>query len=162
MNKDRRRTFNDIETTAVRNLDNLALYDEIMPAIRAAARAGGGADALLKQSEILAVLKIIELTGSQKPDVALRAATEILNRAIGKPVERSISVYGDINKMNERDLDSQIARLIKRTGADHLVATALKPALGDPKERKKKAMKVKQPPKETAPAIIDVTPHGSN
>lgn len=137
---------NPEEAKMARSLDNLAVYEQLMPVIRQLAKTGGGAEAILKQSEILAALKMVELMSSEKPDVALRASVETLNRASGKPVERSISVYGDLNKMNERDLDSQIKKLLERAGTHKQLTTTVKT---------KKAMKVKQAePTE----FIDVTP----
>jgi len=104
-----------------RTLDNLKLYDELMPAIRAAATAGGGADQILKKSEVLAAIKLIEAVNSDKADVSLKAAIEILNRSLGKPVERTLNIYGDISRMNERDIDNQILKAIERSGAEKLI-----------------------------------------
>lgn len=149
---DSRNGYNHAEAKLHRTLDGARLYDQLMPAIRAAALAGGGADAILKKSEVLAAMKIIEMMDSVKPDVALKAAIEITNRASGKPVERSISVYGDLNKMNERDLDNQIKRLIERTGSTKLVDTVLAPALP-------KAKKIKQTAKpQTIDAVFEEKP----
>lgn len=119
------RQYNRIEKQMCRNLDDLRLYEEIMPAIKAVARAGGGADMILKKSEVLAVLKIIELIGSEKPDVALKASIEVANRSLGKPVERTLNIYGDLSKMNEQDIDNQILRAIEKSGAHKLIEAAI-------------------------------------
>jgi len=120
-----KRPYNTAEGRLIRNLDNLKLYDELMPAIRAAAFAGGGAEAILKKSEVIAVLKIIELMNSEKQDVALKAAIEVANRSLGKPVERSLNIYGDISRMNEKDIDNQILRAIQKSGATQLIEAAV-------------------------------------
>ena len=117
--KRRNRNYEEIKMT--RTLDNLKLYDELMPAIRAAATAGGGADQILKKSEVLAAIKLIEAVNSDKADVSLKAAIEILNRSLGKPVERTLNIYGDISRMNERDIDNQILKAIERSGAEKLI-----------------------------------------
>jgi superfamily I DNA/RNA helicase len=119
MSKHRRSNFT--ERKLVRTLDDIKLYDELMPAIRAAAIAGGGADQILKKAEALAVLKIVELIGSPKDDVALKASIEVTNRSLGKPVERTLSIYGDLSRMNEKDIDAQILKAIEKSGAQKLI-----------------------------------------
>lgn len=118
---------NKQEAVTIRNMDNLRLYDELMPAIRQVAIHGGGAEQILKRSEVLAVMKIAELMGSLKEEVALKAAIEVANRSLGKPVERTINMYGNLSQMNETDIDNQIKRLIKKTGTDQLVEMAAAP-----------------------------------
>lgn len=126
----------------VRTLDNLRLYDQLMPAIRAAALSGGGADAILKKAESLAVLRIIELIDSEKDDVSLKASVEVANRSLGKPVERTLNLYSDISKMNERDVDNQILRAISTSGATQLIEAAVaERSLPTPKTRIKQARK---------------------
>lgn len=125
MSKQRRPFKNRDEANMLRTMDNLRLYDTLMPAIRAAAIAGGGADQILKRSESLAALQLIESLDSEKDDVKLKASVEILNRTSGKPVERTLNIYGDISKMNERDIDAQILRAIEKTGAHQLIEAAV-------------------------------------
>lgn len=143
---------NKTENGVIRNLDNLRLYDELMPAIRAAAFAGGGAEQILKRSEILAVLKIVELIDSEKPDVALKASIEVANRSLGKPVERTLNIYGDISKLNERDVDNQILRAIEKSGATALIEAATSRAL--PRIRQSRKPRKSEPLKE----IITIEP----
>lgn len=123
-----------------RTLDGARLYDQLMPAIRAVAQSGGGADAILKKSDVLATMKIIELIDSEKPDVALKAAIEVMNRSIGKPVERTLNIYGDLSKLNEKDIDNQILRAIEKSGAQQLIEIAVEQKKLPPpkiKQRKK-------------------------
>lgn len=113
------------EKRMIRTLDNLKLYDELMPAIKAVVAAGGGADQILRKSEALAALQLVGALDSEKDDVRLKASVEILNRSLGKPVERSVSIYGDISKMNERDIDNQIMKALERSGAHQLIEAAV-------------------------------------
>lgn len=94
------------------------IFQQLLPAIRAVVRSGGGADQMLKKSEPLAAMKLIKSTMDEDPSVALKASTEILNRVSGRPVERTMTLFADVGRLNERDLDSQILRLMKQTGAD--------------------------------------------
>lgn len=128
---------NKQENRIIRNLDDVKLYDTLMPAIRACMLAGGGADAILKKAESLAVLKIVELIGSEKDDVALKASVEVANRSLGKPVERTLNIYGDISRMNERDIDNQILKAIEKSGATQLIDAVIT-------ERKTLPVKIKQ------------------
>lgn len=119
-----RRASNRTEHKLIRTLDELRLYDELIPSIRAAAIAGGGAEQILKRSEAMAALQLVESLSSEKDDVKLKASIEILNRTTGKPVERTLNIYGDISKLNERDVDNQILRAIEKSGAHALIEAA--------------------------------------
>jgi len=122
----------------IRALDNIALYDQLMPAILKIVESGGSADAALKKSEPLAIATAIDLLHPRnKPEARLQAAKFIREHATGRAVERSISVYGDLNQISDRDLDSQIMQLMGKTGT----ANALVSDGG-----KKKALKQKKKP----------------
>lgn len=150
MSKDHRRGSNSEERKMIRTLDNLKLYDELMPAIKAVVAAGGGADQILRKSEALAALQLVGSLDSEKDDVRLKASVEILNRSLGKPVERSVNIYGDISKMNERDIDNQIMKALERSGAHQLIEAAVVERHLPPK--------VKQSRKPRVPKLINETP----
>ncbi len=42
------------------------------------------------------------------------SASKVLDRVMGKPVERQISLMGDIHKMTEEEVDSDIARILQK------------------------------------------------
>lgn len=42
------------------------------------------------------------------------SASKVLDRVMGKPVERQISLMGDIHKMTEEEVDSDIARILQQ------------------------------------------------
>jgi hypothetical protein len=136
------------ESDLIKAIEEKRLFDEIMPAIRAAIKAGGGADQVLKKSETLAAMRLIEATNSDKEDVRLKAATEILNRTIGKPVERSVNIYGDISKLNERDIDNQIMMLFEKQGAKQLLAST---GIAHPRSKQKRK------PRKSDPLVIEAT-----
>lgn len=125
------------------------LFKQMLPAIRAAIKANGGADAVLKKSETIAAMELIKATQSEKDEVRLKAATEILNRTIGRPIERSVNIYGDISKMNEADVDSQILMLLEKTGAKQLVSDTL--------GVRTKPRKQKRKPRKADPFVIEAT-----
>lgn len=125
MSKKTRQRAGGQEHRLIRTLDNVRLFDELMPVIRACAIAQGGSEMILKKSEALAALQLIESLDSDKDDVRLKASVEILNRVSGKPVERTLNIYSDISKLNERDIDSQILRSIEKSGATKLIEAAI-------------------------------------
>lgn len=125
------------ESDLVKAIDEKKLFDAIMPAIKAVVRSGGGADAILRKSEPLAAVKLIEKANSDDDGISLKASIEILNRTQGRPVERSVNLYGDISRMNEADVDNQIRRLLDSTGAKDLIETTL--SVMPPKKTKRKA-----------------------
>lgn len=128
----------------VRSLDKLRIYDELMPKLMKIVEAGGSAEAALKKSESLAAATMIDLMRPDyKPEVRLNAANKILERVSGKAVERSVSVYGDLNQMAEQDLDSQIKMLMGKLG------------VSEPKAIE--APKVKQKRKPRKNEIIEAT-----
>lgn len=145
----KRYTTNGPEKRMLRSLDNLKIYDEMMPAIRAVIAAGGSADQILKKSEAMAALQLILALDSEKDDVKLKASVEILNRSLGKPVERSVNIYGDISKMNERDIDNQIMKALERSGATQLIEAAVS---------ERKLPKVKQSRKPRVPKLMPDEP----
>lgn len=113
------------ENDLIKAIHEKQLFDEIMPAIRAAVKAGGGAEHILKKSESIAATNLVKSALSEDAGVALKASIEILNRTQGKPVERSVNIYGDISKMSEGDVDNQIIMLLEKAGAKQLVANTL-------------------------------------
>lgn len=105
------------ERELVKALDEKALWESLSPAIHAILKHGtGSAQLLLKKSESLAAVTLLTSLASKKDDVRLRAAIELLNRSLGKPVERRIDVYADIGQLNETELDTQIKTLMKQVG----------------------------------------------
>lgn len=144
-----------------------ALFRALLPSLRRIVRAGGTADSVLKESEPYAALQLTELAlRSEKDDVRLRAANAILDRTLGRPVERSMNVYADISKMRDEDLDRQLVQLIKQTGAEQVLQQTLQIA-PPPKRgrgRPKGTYKVKPTHEEVIPAeaieddIIDLVP----
>lgn len=117
-------TLNNDEDSRIALMDDKRMFDMIMPAIREVVKSGGGADAILKKSEPLAAMKLIEATNSDKDEVRLKAATEILNRTLGRPVERSLNLHADVGRLSDKDLDSQIARLMSQSGAREAIIDA--------------------------------------
>jgi len=135
--------FNKTEKDMLRNLDNLKLYEALMPAIQAVVMAGGGSDTILRKSEAMAAVRLVESLSSEKDDVKLKASVEILNRTAGKPVERTLNIYGDISKMTEKDIDTQILRAIESSGAQQLVeAAVVEHKLPAPKTKKPRKAKI--------------------
>lgn len=121
---------NKNEDDMLRSLDKLRIYDEMMPKLMKIIEAGGSAEKALKNSESLAAATMIDLMRPEhKAEVRLNAANKIMERVSGKAVERSVSVYGDLNQMAEQDLDSQIKQLMGKLGVTQ-------PALEAPKAKK--------------------------
>jgi hypothetical protein len=133
--------FNREEASLVKAIDEKLIFDELMPAIRAVVKSGGGADAILRKSEPLAAVNLIKHASSEDEQVALKASIEILNRTQGRPVERSVNLYGDINRMNERDVDAQIMRLLETTGARPLVEAAVEVKAAPKRKQRRKPRK---------------------
>ncbi len=105
------------ERDLIQAMDEKTLWDALRPAIQAILRHGtGSAQALLKRSEALAAVTLLTSLTSKKDDIRLRASIELLNRSLGKPVERRIDVHADIGALNETELDTQIKTLMRQVG----------------------------------------------
>ncbi|HEX5033143.1 MAG TPA: hypothetical protein VFW62_01565 [bacterium] len=48
------------------------------------------------------------------------AATKILDRVIGKPVERKMTLSGDLHKLSEQEVDREIGRILQKLGPGEL------------------------------------------
>ena len=51
------------------------------------------------------------------------AASKILDRVIGKPVERQLSITGDIHRMSEQEMDNDIIRIVNKLGIEEVAKT---------------------------------------
>lgn len=110
-----------LENSLIDRLDDKRLGELYLPLIKAVLKAGGGADAILKKSEAMAAVQLSLSTMSEKPDIRLKAAIEILNRVQGKPVERHLNIYADVAAMSEDQLDREIYSLAKRAGVQEVI-----------------------------------------
>lgn len=113
--------MSSVEDALINELDDKRLAEMFLPAIKAVLAAGGGATAILKNSEVLAAIRLATVAMSGKPEQALKASIEILNRVQGRPVERTLSIYADVSEMNDDQLDREIRQLAKQAGVTEVV-----------------------------------------
>lgn len=86
----------------------------------------GSIDALLERSKSIAIIELLNLMATAtKEDVRLRAVDSVLNRAIGKPIERKIDLYANLADVDPKDLDRRIAELAKQVGAKELLESCI-------------------------------------
>lgn len=116
-----KKTGEKAESALVSVLDEIAFYKELQPAIAAALKYGGSADKLLKRSQVLAAVKLLELLKSDKEDVQLRAAGQLLDRALGRSVERKVNINADIDDLNPKEIDAKIKRLLKKYDSGQVI-----------------------------------------
>ena len=111
----KRKSNKDIEDNAIRAIDKVKLMEEYLPAIQKFLRTGGTVEGFLRQSTPVAYARLATLLLHGDPLVAHKAAVEILNRAEGKPIERKQILHGDLADLNERQLDNEILRGLKKS-----------------------------------------------
>jgi hypothetical protein len=134
---------NEVESHLVDKLDDKRLAEIFLPAIKAILKSGGGAEAILKQSEAMAAVRLSTSAMNASPETALKAAIEILNRTQGRPVERRLNVYADMAEMTEEQLDREIYTLAKRAGVKEQVIDLLqetKPTVSIKTKRQRASM----------------------
>lgn len=127
------------EKKIIDSIDDKRLAELFLPAIKAVIRNGGGAEAILKNSEAMAAARLSTTALEGKSDLALKAAIEILNRTQGRPVERRLNVYADVAEMSEEQLDREIYQLAQKAGVTEILANVIAaPAVKEKKELKAK------------------------
>lgn len=144
---------NKNENNLINGLDEKALWETLGPIFKGIIKHGtGNADDLIKKSQAVAALTMIKSLMSDKDDVKLRAATELLNRSLGKPVERKIDIYANLNEVSEAEIDTRLKTLFAETNNQGDVIDAVFESV--PKfaanRRKKQTLKLKQAPKKHA------------
>lgn len=102
------------EDKLVSALDEASFYEQIQPYIKAAMQAGGSAETILRKSQALAALRLVQLLNSEKDDVRLKAAEKLLDRSLGRPVERKVSIYADLETLSPSEIDRRLKSLLKK------------------------------------------------
>lgn len=134
------------EDQAIEAIDKLRLMDEYLPAVEEFVRNGGTIDGFLRKSTPVAYARLATMLMDPDSTVAHKAAVELLNRAEGKPVERRQVLYGDVAELNERQLDNEILRTLKK---DPNLAGALQQTLHSQNANEK-------PKQSRKPKVIDL------
>lgn len=143
---------NKNENNLIGQLDDKALWEQLAPVLKGIIRHGtGNADELIKKSQAAAAMTMIQSLLSDKDDVKLRAATELLNRSLGKPVERKIDIYANLNDVTDQELDTRLKTLLAETDQGSIIDAVFEavPAMVKSK-RKNRQIKIKQIPKKIA------------
>lgn len=113
------------ENKLIQALDEADLFRELQPAIQAALKFGGGSESILRRSQGLAAARLIELLNSPKEDVRLKAISQVLDRALGRSIERKVNVYADLEGLNEKELDRRLRQLMQKNGAADVLDGAI-------------------------------------
>lgn len=132
------------EAEMVRLLQQKALLEKYGPLLREISRYDSP-DTMIRKALPMSTLGLIISQFSENETIALKARTEIINRGLGKPVERSISVHGDLSQLNEKDLDNQLKRLLGKTSFD------ITPQV----KAKAPALKQKRKPRKAPPLVLN-------
>lgn len=149
------RSQHPTEDAILHAIEEKALFDEFYPVIREIIKAGGGADNILKKSEPYAAVTMASLLKSDKAEVRMAAAKNILERVSGKAVERSVNLNFDPTRLSSKDLDSQIKKLMKELGPKTFTENVLEVRALPPKQKRK--------PKKSKlieDVVVEVVPSG--
>lgn len=102
------------ENKLIAAIDEANFYRQLQPYIKAAMAAGGSAETILRKSQAMAALRLVELLNSEKDDVRLKAAEKLLDRSLGRPVERKVSIYADLETLSPQEIDRRLKNLLKK------------------------------------------------
>ncbi len=95
-------------------VDKLRLLDEYLPAVQEYVNKGGTVESFLRHSVPVAYARLAALVMGDDSALAFKASVEILNRALGKPVEKKQVLYADINDVPEKQIDAEILKALKK------------------------------------------------
>lgn len=102
------------EDKLIASLDEADLYRELRPAIKAALKFGGGSETILRRSQGLAAARLVDLLNSPREDIRLKAINQVLDRALGRSIERKVNIYADLEGLNEKELDRRLKQLMSK------------------------------------------------
>jgi hypothetical protein len=100
----------DISTDIVQKMK---IIDQLMPAIDLVVNKDISLEEFAKEVAPLAAMRMAALVLSQDPNIAFKASQEILNRELGKPMERKQVLTADVKDLNERQLNNEILRYLR-------------------------------------------------
>ena len=112
--KKKKASFNHTEHKMVKNLDDLAEFEkfreEFLPSIRKDLYSKKSAKQILEKYTPLAAARKAMALVSPNEDIAIRAATHILDRTEGKPKEKIEHTY-KYESLSEEELRSKLLSL---------------------------------------------------
>lgn len=106
----REKTQGPYEDALLNQLDNKYIAQEIAPAIQEFINEGGTLEGFMRKYVPVAYGKIASMLASEDQQIAFKAATELLDRAEGKPLQKQAVVYGDIQNLSEKQLNRELAK----------------------------------------------------
>lgn len=126
--------INKTENKLIDAIDEADLYTQLKPIIAAALKYGGGADTILRKSQAVAAVKLLELLNSDRDDVRLKAADKILDRSVGKAVERKINIYADLDQLTPAEVDRRLKALMAKHSPSDVIDAVIEAKAKEPKE----------------------------
>lgn len=94
-------------------MELLDILKDIAPVLKRIRRIDD-VDAILESGAPIAAKLLMRLMIAGDGKVQLSAIQEVLNRHLGKPIERQMNLNADVGKLQENEVDRQILRLIKK------------------------------------------------
>jgi len=88
--------------------------ESLLPSAQADVSNGMAAEAILKKYQAIAAGRLVSLIPSMNQKVALAAAQQILDRTMGKAIERK-AIRHQFEDVADKDLDSLIVSMMKET-----------------------------------------------
>ena len=94
---DRREDFMEVQ----------AFYEDLGPRVAKLLRVGD-VQGLLEEMGMAAVVTLMDIMKNGRGKEKRAAASELMYMSLGKPVQRSVSVYGNIGSFSDKQLNSMI------------------------------------------------------
>lgn len=98
-------------------------------------------DMIIREASPLAALTQVSLLLGGSERAKIDVSKQILDRTMGKPVERSVNLSADLMKLRDVEVDNELRRLINKLPVDELKSLAGKPG----QEREKKTSESSSP-----------------
>ena len=103
-----------IPPASVAMIQKMKIIDELMPAIELVVSKQISLEDFNSEVAPLAAMRMASLILSEDEGIAFKAAQEIMNRAVGKPMERKQVLNADVKDLNQNQIDNEIRRYLEK------------------------------------------------
>lgn len=98
---------------ADRHLERMKVMEKLAPAINLMIQKQMTLEEFMEEAAPIALMRLTSLVMSDDHAIAFKAAQEILNRQIGKPMERKQILSADVGSLNPNQIDNEIKKYLE-------------------------------------------------
>lgn len=103
-----------IPPVSTQMVQKMKLIDQLMPALDLVVKKQISLEEFNSEVAPLAALRMASLILSEDEGIAFKAAQEVMNREVGKPMERKQVLSANVEGLNQNQIDNEIRRYLER------------------------------------------------